>query len=610
MASGKLVENWTFQRTLPEPFQDYSDKAVFKDISSRYCNLPQKRSTLHAATLQAILTYMEMEDPKSGKPKEELGAVGVQGNIYTVAEYPSRTGELHVVVYNRSDGKFVAGRYPVPPDAEVEPNKYVFQKSGNSGAALFFALMPVLLADDEFNANYQQLKEYRDGGYSDMDATAETAAILCDNVYRRIRYNDTIPSGGIRTSLVSTGMIQLLEPEAIKNGVYAPTGAVHGIFRVLKPKSTIQKPQEGIAKSDFVGEYILSPSRKLTPEEELTVPLLPDWYIIPREVKRICEHAKFTTDMVQPMRNFLLRGPAGTGKTEGAKAIAAGLHLPYRCLTCSANTEVFDLLGQILPDVDGKRTALERQYPSFQDIMLDPAGAYEKLTGTYDETVSEDDVYKQLIDTIFEEMHEYYSSRTSQQHFRYVDTPLVEAIRNGYVLELQEPTVIANPGVLVGLNSLLDRCNSVYLPNGETVQRHPDTVIIVTTNNDYAGCKPLNQSVISRMNLVIDLDEPDEDTLVERVLGITDCKEKKLVLNMARSVHSITEYCRANLILDGCCGVRELIAWVQSYMICKNIHEAADYTILSSVTSDMESRLEVESNCVDPYFGMQEGSVI
>ena len=95
------------------------------------------------------------------------------------------------------------------------------------------------------------------------------------------------------------------------------------------------------------------------------------------------------------MRNFLLRGPAGTGKTEGAKAIASGLHLPYRCLTCSANTEVFDLLGQILPDVDGKRTALERQYPSFQDIMLDPASAYEKLTGTYDENVTENQAYKQ-----------------------------------------------------------------------------------------------------------------------------------------------------------------------------------------------------------------------
>ena len=464
---------------------------------------------------------------------------------------------------------------------------------------MLFALMPTFLSDEEFNEKYQQLKEYRAAGYPDMDEAAETAAVLCDNAYRRIRYSDTLATGGIRTDIAANGVIPLLKPLALQTGTYAPTEIIHGAFQVLKPGNTFKRKAEVIAKADFMGQYVLSPARVLTPEEELTVPVLPDWYIIPKEVKRICEHAKITTDTVQPMRNFLLRGPAGTGKTEGAKAIASGLHLPYRCLTCSADTEVFDLLGQILPDVDGKRTALERQYPSFQDIMLDPASAYEKLTGTYDETVSEDDVYKQLIDTIFDEMHEYYASKTSQQHFRYVDTPLVEAIRNGYLVEIQEPTVIANPGVLVGLNSLMDRCNSVFLPNGETVQRHPDMVIVVTTNNDYAGCKPLNQSVLSRMSMLIDLMEPDEETLVERVLGITGCKEKKTVQTMARIVQSISEYCRENLITDGCCGVRELISWVQSYMVCGDIREAAHYTILPSATADAISRAEVEESCLD-----------
>lgn len=599
MASGKLMEGWTFQRTLPEPFKDYSDDAVFKNIASKYCTQPQKRSTLHAATLQAVLTYLELEESMSGKPAEELGAIGSQTNTYTLAEYPSRTGELHVVVYNPANGKFTAGKYTTPPDTENSPGKYVFKDSQNTGAALLFALIPTLLSDEEFNEKYQQLKEDRAAGYPDMDETVKTAAVLCDNAYRRIRYSDALPTGGIRTDIAPNGVIPLLKPLAFQTGAYAPTEIIHGAFQVLKP-GNIKKKAEVIAKADFTGQYILSPARVLTPEEELTVPVLPDWYIIPQEVKRICEHAKITTDTVQPMRNFLLRGPAGTGKTEGAKAIAAGLHLPYRCLTCSANTEVFDLLGQILPDVDGKRTALERQYPSFQDIMLDPAGAYETLTGTYDENVSEDDVYKQLIDTIFDEMHQYYASKTSQQHFRYVDTPLVEAIRNGYLVEIQEPTVIANPGVLVGLNSLLDRCNSVFLPNGEAVQRHPDTVIIVTTNNDYAGCKPLNQSVISRMNLVLDLDQPDEETLVERVLGITGCKEKKTVQTMARIVQAISEYCRENLITDGCCGVRELISWVQSYMVCGDIRESAHYTILPSATADANSRTEVEESCLDP----------
>lgn len=73
-----------------------------------------------------------------------------------------------------------------------------------------------------------------------------------------------------------------------------------------------------------MGQYILSPARVLTPEEELTVPVLPDWYIIPKEVKRICEHAKVTTDTVQPMRNFLLRGPAGTGKRKEPKQLLPG----------------------------------------------------------------------------------------------------------------------------------------------------------------------------------------------------------------------------------------------------------------------------------------------
>lgn len=435
--------------------------------------------------------------------------------------------------------------------------------------------------------------------YPDMDEAAQTAAILCDNVYRRIRYGDTLPSGNIKNDIPAKGLIQRLTPLNIQKGVFAPTDVIQGTFQVLKSGVSYKRSHTAILQSDFVSKYILSESRTLTPQEELTVPILEDWYIIPKEIQRICEHAKLTTSTNQPMRNFLLRGPAGTGKTEGAKAIAAGMHLPYRCITCSANTEIFDLLGQILPDVDGKMASIQTELPSFQDIMLDPATAYEKLTGTYDETVTEDIVYQTLVDHIFEEMHQKYTETSKSQRFRYVDTPLVEAIRNGYLVEIQEPTVIANPGVLVGLNSLLDRCNSVFLPNGEVIKRHSDTVIVVTTNNDYAGCRPMNQSVISRMNLVIDMDEPDEDTMIERVLAITGCSDKKSVRTMAQIVRSIAQYCQDNLITDGCCGIRELIAWVQSFMICGDLMEAAHYTILSSVTADTESRLEIEGSCLE-----------
>lgn len=107
-------------------------------------------------------------------------------------------------------------------------------------------------------------------------------------------------------------------------------------------------------------------------------PQLPEWYVSPQKVVRICQHIQKTTGTTQPMRNFLLRGPAGTGKTESAKAIAAGLQLPCTHITCSANTEIFDFLGQILPDIDGmpsQKSHAHFQLPPLEDIQMDPASA-------------------------------------------------------------------------------------------------------------------------------------------------------------------------------------------------------------------------------------------
>ena len=205
MANGNLLPNWSFRRKLPEPFEDYSDDPVCKNVYSKYCTQPQKRSTLHAATLRAILAYMELESPTGAKPPEELGAVGSQGNNFTIAEYPSKTGELHVAVYNRTNGKFTVGCYQTPPDPESSPEKYMLKEDEKSGAALIFALLPTALADDEFNEHYQKLKNDRDSGYPDMDNTVETAAVLCDNLYRRVRYGTSLANGGFQAIRQTTG---------------------------------------------------------------------------------------------------------------------------------------------------------------------------------------------------------------------------------------------------------------------------------------------------------------------------------------------------------------------------------------------------------------------
>lgn len=550
--------------------------------------------------MRAVHAYMNLENGTLVAGQAHTGAIGSQGNTMTIAEYPSVSGELHVVVYNRNTGTLKAGIYSDPIIPTDKPVSYKYNENGNSGTAVFFALIPTLLGNPEFNQAYQDYKAQAAAGFPDDNKTSKAAALLSDNVYRRVQNMSNGWPEGLPVKVNAGGVITPIRSLDVKKGTYLPTNVLFGNFEILKNDNCTKKAVSTISLSSFVGKYQLDENRQLTPEEELTVPELPSWYVVPPEIQMICEHAKQTTGTAHAMRNFMMRGPAGTGKTEGARAIAAAMHLPYRFITCSANTEVFDLIGQILPSTkDTSQISEEKEYPSLTDIQMDPASAYYMLTGQYEESIDEFTVYKALLETVKQDTMNNSENASPAREFEYVDTPLVDAIRNGYLLEIQEPSCIANPAVLVGLNGLLDQCKSITLPTGETVLRHPDTVIVITTNVDYAGCRGMNQSIISRMNLVIDLDAPDIDTLVQRVQGITGCKDTSAIRSMAEIVHSIHEYCHDASITDGCCGVRELIAWVQSYMICNSISEAAKYTVLSCASSDASCREEIKASCLD-----------
>ena len=53
-------------------------------------------------------------------------------------------------------------------------------------------------------------------------------------------------------------------------------------FRYSKGGHHYTASAVSIPKEDFVDKYILSNSRTLTPQEESTVPILEDWYVIPK----------------------------------------------------------------------------------------------------------------------------------------------------------------------------------------------------------------------------------------------------------------------------------------------------------------------------------------
>lgn len=595
MGKCKLFDFWTWKRTLPKPFDDIDTK--YTDVRSKY-SPSSASSTLHTPTLCGILAYMALDQSDAPAGKEPpKGAIGTQADNFVIAEYPSHTGMTHVAVFNNMTGKFTAAKMA---DAESAPQNYVLKESGDSGSALFFALMPTALKDEEFSEEYAKLWEQYRAGYPDMDRAARYAAVCCDNLYRRIENPAGCGAAGIRISIPASGNVQPFTPLALSQGTYNPTSTILGEFTIMEPGKIATKKKPSVKAEDFVGRYQFS-SSPLTSAEEAMVPTLPSWYITPEEVVLACRHAKETTGTSQPMRNFMFRGPAGTGKTEGAKAFAAGIHRPYVSLTCNANFEIYDFLGQMMPDVESHPASTSPELPTLQDIQMDPASAYYGMTGEYRPDVTEEDVFSKLLEVMAARARAEQPAQ-NRQGFRYVDTPFVQALRYGYVVEVQEPTVIANPGVMVGLNSLLDRCNSITLPTGEVIRRHPDCVVIVTTNIGYEGCREINQSVLSRMNLIMDFEQPDAATMTARVSKLTGCDDKGAIRQMVECIGDVIRCCREKSITDGSCGMRELIGWVQSFMIVHDILAAARYTVLSAVSSDPENREEILSSCLLPRF--------
>ena len=131
------------------------------------------------------------------------------------------------------------------------------------------------------------------------------------------------------------------------------------------------------------------------------------------------------------------------------------------------------------------------------------------------------------------------------------------------------------PGVLVGLNSMLEQTGSITLPTGEIINRHPDAVVVVTTNVTYEGCRGLNQSVIDRMSLVHDVELPSPEIMAERAMSVTGFDDDYQVAKMVQVVNDMSEYMRKNGITDGSCGMRSLIDWIISTDITGDAYTSA-----------------------------------
>lgn len=609
---------FNYSRSLPVPFDTMTNKKV--KVTSMYG--AKTESTLCGSVIKAVHAMCRCMNG-TGE-----GAVGQIDTNKSVAEYKSSVGPdaYHLVVFDAASGSALASVY----DKNTELiEQYVAHPSQRDGAAIFFALMPFLMSDAEFDETFQEYYDQFIAGYPDMAKATESMAILCDNAYRRIK-DDTCPAH-INITVDKSGNLMRVSQGQLDSGSFVPTSVTAGEFTIFAKTgpSVIKKAGVVVEHTDFVGKYPLTPGRTLSALELSLIPKLPEWYIIPPEVVDICKHAQKTTGRPIQMRNFLLRGPAGTGKTMGAKAIAAGLGLPYMKYTCSANTEIFDFTGMIFPETDAVSTGsseLDREreilksmggisyanvaklmrLPDLDDMDYDPAGVYQALTGVENLAATVQDCMSVVLEKVTEKVQALSkraeNRQSSGQNYTYVETDFVKALKHGYLVEVQEPSTIIQPGVLVGLNSLLEQEGSITLPTGEIIRRHPDTVVIVTTNVSYEGCRSMNQSVVDRMSLVKDIELPEPEVMVQRAMAVTGCADEYLVSQMVQVVNDMADYCRKNSITDGACGMRSLIDWVISAEISGDPYLSAKYTVISKATADEEDREALITTILDPMF--------
>lgn len=279
-------------------------------------------------------------------------------------------------------------------------------------------------------------------------------------------------------------------------------------------------------------EYLLSPERRLTKEEQSLIWKKSISHVESDAERRICAAVKENWKHGEmKITNILLEGDAGSGKTQLAKALSAEFGLPYTKITCFADMDKSDILGAILP--------------------------VEDKTG-HDKTIQ----------------YQYYPSE------------IVRAYENGWLLEIQEPTVIRDAAVLMILNSALEADGSINLPT-RIVHRHPDFIAVITTNRSYNGCRPLNEALRDRIQHAEKMDLPPIDVMVKRAACKTGCENQKMLQIFARVIIRLEQTAKANAI-KGVAGMRSYFYWVDSVMHGTDVTEALYHKVIYKITTDNE----------------------
>ncbi len=552
-------------------------------VASKYSD-SKSSATLSASVIEAVETWYAMKNATD--PDNIRGGVGTRPGL-TVAELQVTDSRVHLIALD-SSGKVSGAIQDTFTNTLI--SYQLGQKEEYDGTAIVLALMPELLTDAEFKENYEKYAEEKANGNYLSHESIQAMGIMCDNAYRRLLDSTLLSALSIELKSVTLSKVSNLK---LERGDYKPDTVLAG--RIISFGGSADEYENGnevlIGHDKFAGKYRFS-SRELTDEEKKLMPVLPEWYVISQNALTICQHAAATTEGFL-MRNFLMRGPSGTGKTEDAKAVAAGVALPYVSETCHPATEVFDLIGQIVPETAEQNSSCKKLSFTWEDLLFAPEMVYENITGQKGEERSVE-VFAEAL------ARQMGGPRDGGTKFRYIESGLVKALKYGWVCEIREPSVITNQGVLVGLNSILEQDGEIVMPvTGERFRRHKDAIVIMTTNSDYEGCRAMNQSLIDRMDLVLDVAEPAKSVMVRRAMARTGESDEMMVEEMAEIIINVKERLKELGDTTGEAGMRSLISWILSTKITKDPYKSALLTVFAKATTDYDTREMLKAETLD-----------
>lgn len=325
-------------------------------------------------------------------------------------------------------------------------------------------------------------------------------------------------------------------------------------FTLFTPRDEVEVKTEKVMKAAESFDFTITGSRRFDESEQemMANTAMRMVNYIPTKIAVDMVTAFYATNKClygSPLRAAMLYGPSGTGKTEMVQYLGYKLGLPVTTFSCSANTDEYDLLGK--------------------PISLGISGGGDgKIV--------------------------------------YTETELTKAIKNGWIIEIQEASVVKETAVHQIFNSLFDGTELVQLPDGSMITPHPNFIAVFTTNVNYEGCNAMNQSLISRNQFVAEVKLPTEEETIERLkkqLNWPVAKNDDAVKIAVTCMTKINEFLAEESIDDGSCDFRGVKDWLQMYLAYnevgfgKSLLELAEYSIIPKSTLDSNYHSDIYAIC-------------